>query len=477
MLKNFKYKYFYFGLTICLTFFLYTAPLFAGDATLSWEPPTTNSDGTPLTDLAGFIIYYGTATGVYSNSTNVGNVTTYQVGNLTEGFTYYFAITAYDTSRNESEYSNEVNATIQYSNTTTLAVYVSGNGIVRSSPSGIDCPGNCSEEYTSETVVTLTATPDSGWKFSGWSGACSGTDSCTISMTSNKSVTATFIPIQNITFKITVTPITVIFGNVNVGSNPERYITVRNDGSANLIIGTITNPFSPFSIVSDNCSDKTLSQFASCTIIVGFSPIFTGTFNSTFNIPSSDPYENPVNISLSGSATPITITNAAPTKPVITYPPNGAINIPTTLTLKWDKSTDPDGDTVTYKLYIDTDPSFTDVNPVILASIPKNIHYTATPIYQIGIFALFGIIAIGGLSKKTNYIKFFMVAVLLVGGLLIGSCGSGGGNNISGVVNTEGFYAVENLQTGTTYYWKVVADDGNGGIAESSIFSFTTASL
>ncbi len=112
ILNGFKYKRLYFGLTICLTLFLYAAPLFAGNATLSWNPPTTNADGTPLTDLAGFIIYDGTATGVYSYSTNVGNVTTYQVGNLTEGFTYYFAITAYDTSGNESEYSYEVSKTI-----------------------------------------------------------------------------------------------------------------------------------------------------------------------------------------------------------------------------------------------------------------------------------------------------------------------------------------------------------------------------
>ncbi len=125
MLKDFKYKRLYFGLTICLTLFLYAAPLFAGNATLSWDPPTTNVGKTPLTDLAGFIIYYGTDSGVYSNSINVGNITTYQVGNLTEGFTYYFTITAYDTSGNESEYSGEASKAIESFGTPTIPLPIS----------------------------------------------------------------------------------------------------------------------------------------------------------------------------------------------------------------------------------------------------------------------------------------------------------------------------------------------------------------
>jgi len=46
-----------------LFFYSYTSPLFAGSALLSWNAPSTNEDGTPLTDLAGYKIYYGTATG------------------------------------------------------------------------------------------------------------------------------------------------------------------------------------------------------------------------------------------------------------------------------------------------------------------------------------------------------------------------------------------------------------------------------
>ena len=49
-------------------------------------------------------------------------------------------------------------------------------------------------DYVSGTAVALTATPDPGTVFAGWSGACSGTGECDVTMDSDRSVTATFIP-------------------------------------------------------------------------------------------------------------------------------------------------------------------------------------------------------------------------------------------------------------------------------------------
>lgn len=75
-----------------------------------------------------------------------------------------------------------------------------GNGTITSTPAGISCGSDCTEDYNSGTSVTLTATPDSGWYFTGWGGACSGTGSCTITMSAAQSVSATFAP----TFTLTV---------------------------------------------------------------------------------------------------------------------------------------------------------------------------------------------------------------------------------------------------------------------------------
>ena len=67
-----------------------------------------------------------------------------------------------------------------------------GSGTVTSSPAGINCGSTCSAGYTSGTSVTLTASPSSGSYFAGWSGDCSGTGTCAVTMNANKNVTATF---------------------------------------------------------------------------------------------------------------------------------------------------------------------------------------------------------------------------------------------------------------------------------------------
>ncbi|MGH7258108.1 MAG: fibronectin type III domain-containing protein, partial [Nitrospiraceae bacterium] len=70
-------------------------------ATLTWS---LNTD----TDLAGYKVYVGTASGVYGAPIDVGKVTSYVVSNLQLGNTYYFTVTAYDVSSNESLHSGEV---------------------------------------------------------------------------------------------------------------------------------------------------------------------------------------------------------------------------------------------------------------------------------------------------------------------------------------------------------------------------------
>src|SRR5207245_1292549 len=72
-----------------------------------------------------------------------------------------------------------------------------------SAPAGITCGTSCSASYPSGTAVTLTATPATGSTFAGWSGGgCSGTGSCTVTLSAATTVTATFdVP----SFALTVT--------------------------------------------------------------------------------------------------------------------------------------------------------------------------------------------------------------------------------------------------------------------------------
>jgi len=80
--------------------------------TLTWTPPTENEDGTPLTNLGGYRIRYGSQSGKYSSVVNITNpgLATYVLGGLAAG-TYYIVISAYNQSGVESGYSNEASAT------------------------------------------------------------------------------------------------------------------------------------------------------------------------------------------------------------------------------------------------------------------------------------------------------------------------------------------------------------------------------
>jgi Putative Ig domain len=77
-----------------------------GSATVFWTAPTQNTNGTTLTDLAGYTIYYGSSPGALTQTIQVANptATSYQVGDLSSG-TYYFAVAAYTTAGTQSAQS------------------------------------------------------------------------------------------------------------------------------------------------------------------------------------------------------------------------------------------------------------------------------------------------------------------------------------------------------------------------------------
>ena len=85
-----------------------------GSTALRWQAPTTRMDGSPLTNLAGYRIRYGTSSGNYPNVITIANgtVTNAVVSNLLPG-TYYFVTTAFDAAGYESNFSSPVSTTIQ----------------------------------------------------------------------------------------------------------------------------------------------------------------------------------------------------------------------------------------------------------------------------------------------------------------------------------------------------------------------------
>jgi len=85
----------------------------SGSATLSWQPPTTNTDGSPLTNLAGYRVSYGTVSRQYDQALSLPNaaLTSVVVENLSRG-TWYFSVKALTSTGVESDFSAEASKTI-----------------------------------------------------------------------------------------------------------------------------------------------------------------------------------------------------------------------------------------------------------------------------------------------------------------------------------------------------------------------------
>lgn len=174
--------------------------------------------------------------------------------------------------------------------------------------------------------------------------------------------------------------------------------------------------------------------------------------------------------------------------PSLQYPANQASNIPRTVSFNW---SDPsDGRDVVYTLYYGTDPT-------LQAGAMVGTHFE--PLYP-NKEVLLGIAALSLLSLALPQRRKMRKAVIpaMVGAtLLLASCGGGGGGGddaISGSVNieqpssvapqytdvvdnlTESTFEIFDFDPNTTYYWKIVADDGVT-VTESTTHSFTTADL
>ena len=100
-------------LSATLTVTITVAAVSNGSATLSWTPPTTRADGTALSNLASYRIYYGTQSGALSTRIDVNNpgVSSYVVTNLAAG-AWFFAVTAVDSTGAESDRSNVASLTV-----------------------------------------------------------------------------------------------------------------------------------------------------------------------------------------------------------------------------------------------------------------------------------------------------------------------------------------------------------------------------
>jgi hypothetical protein len=95
------------------TFSINVTQMSAGSVTISWDPPTMNTNGTPLTNLAGYKIYYGTSPTSLTQSVQVTNpgLASYVIENLSPA-TWYFSLVSYTSSDIESPPTEPVSTTV-----------------------------------------------------------------------------------------------------------------------------------------------------------------------------------------------------------------------------------------------------------------------------------------------------------------------------------------------------------------------------
>lgn len=149
-----------------------------------------------------------------------------------------------------------------------------GGGAITSAPAGVNCGADCTESYNFATQVTLTATPFSNSDFAGWSGACSGTGSCVVTMTAAASVTATF---TLKTFALTVNKIGT--GTGTVTSSPSG-IDCGADCSETYTVGqsVILTAVPTSGTTFDGWSGGGCSGTSTCTVTLSAATTVTATF-------------------------------------------------------------------------------------------------------------------------------------------------------------------------------------------------------
>lgn len=170
-----------------------------------------------------------------------------------------------------------------------------GTGTVTSSPPGINCGDDCSETYSTAQKVQLTAKADANSTFAGWSGGCSGTGSCQVTVSGPETVIAKFT--LNIP-KIKVPPTSIQFGATKVGKQATKTLKITNDGSADLLVTVAGLEGTEFSV--QGSSSVTIKAKKSANLKVVFVPESAGSKTAILKMTSNDSNRPAVYVPASG---------------------------------------------------------------------------------------------------------------------------------------------------------------------------------
>ena len=172
--------------------------------------------------------------------------------------------------------------------------------------------------------------------------------------------------------------------------------------------------------------------------------------------------------------------NSLPDSFALVFPADGATGLPTSIPLIWKKTTDPNGDTVSYQVTYCDNVAFTGCTAQTVAVNTQDmILYASLAGSFTGLFAL-GLVFTGSPKTRVKKQLAFIAMIVFVSGLV--ACGGGGGGGggsdpvdpvLPSAAADEKQFDIAGLASATTYFWKVTADDGKGGSTDSATGSFT----
>lgn len=246
---------------------------------------------------------------------------------------------------------------------------------------------------------------------------------------------------------LVVTPERLDFAVVTAGEVAREVIDVVNISDAALHLEIDRAGIEePFSLTENRCPDI-LEPEQACRMTISFTPVASGDFTGRMVVGDQNAAYPDVIIDLVGTG------NMPPAKPALLFPEDGArLNGEDEVLLRWSRVADADGDEVAYTLLVADNPAFVDANLYSVA---------ATGAWLAGIALLFGV---RPLRRRV------VLPLLLVTLVYLASCGGGGGG--SGGDDQTLSISLDDLEPGTTNYWKVRVVDARGGVAESAVRSF-----
>jgi len=161
----------------------------------------------------------------------------------------------------------------------TVTAPTTGAGTITSSPAGINCPGTCTASFAQGTQVTLTAVPGKNYFFGGWSGGCTGTGVCTVTINAAMSVTASFTQGTGITVTLAgkgTGTVTSSPAGINCSTAAGAICSATFQQGASVTLSESPSGTNTFGGWSGACTGTTTT----CKVTVGANNNVTATFNS-----------------------------------------------------------------------------------------------------------------------------------------------------------------------------------------------------